>query len=142
MLQVTEIQRAFLSSHRVAHLATATLKGEPHVVPICFAYDGEVLYVVIDTKPKRVSPLQLKRLRNIQANPQVAVLIDTYSEDWTRLAYLLIQGKAEIVGEKKEQEEALRLLRGKYVQYQTMPLENRPVLKIHPERLVSWGAVE
>ena len=141
MLQVNEAQRAFLSTHRVAHLATATLEGEPHVVPVCFAFDGEALFVVIDTKPKRVSPLQLKRLLNIQQNPRVAVLLDTYSEDWTRLGYLLIHGRAEIVNDGKEREKGLRLLREKYVQYRTMPLQTRPVLKIHAERLVSWGSV-
>lgn len=142
MLWMTEAQRAFLSAHRVAHLATSTLKGEPHVVPVCFVLDGEALFVVIDTKPKKVPPLQLKRLRNVQENPQVAVLVDTYSEDWTRLGYLLIYGSAEIVDDAEEHGKALRLLREKYPQYRSMPLEDRPVIKIRTERVISWGAVE
>lgn len=142
MHRMTEAQRAFLSAHRVAHLATSTLNGEPHVVPVCFAGDGEELFIVVDTKPKKVPPFRLKRLLNIRENPSVALLVDTYSEDWSRLGYLLIYGSAEIVDDAEEHGKALRLLREKYPQYRSMPLEDRPVIKIRTERVISWGAVE
>ena len=140
MIQPTEAQRAFLARHPVAHLATADAQGQPHVVPICYAYD-EYLYVAIDTKPKRVGPSQLKRLRNIRQNPRVAVVVDDYSDDWNRLAYVLIQGRAEVLEEGEEYEKALRLLRSKYSQYRKMPLEGRPLIWITPERIASWGAI-
>src|SRR5512140_3711201 len=88
--------RAFAERHRVAHLATADTGGAPHVIPICYALVDEHIYVVIDEKPKRTRT-GLKRLRNIAANPQVALVIDDYDEDWTRLAYLLVQGHAAMV---------------------------------------------
>ena len=141
MIQPTEAQRAFLESHRVAHLATADAQGRPHVVPICYAYDGACLYVVIDTKPKRVGPLQLKRLRNITENPHVAVVVDDYSDDWSRLAYVLIRGRADVLMKGEAHERALRLLRAKYPQYRKMALEERPVIRITPESLASWGAI-
>jgi PPOX class probable F420-dependent enzyme len=141
MTQPTEAQQAFIARHRVAHLATGDARGRPHVVPICYAYDGRRLYMVIDSKPKRVSPLQLRRLRNIRENPQVAVVVDDYSDDWSRLAYVMIRGRADVLEKGEAHERALRLLRAKYPQYRKMALEERPVIRITPESLVSWGAI-
>ena len=141
MIPPTEAQRAFLESHRVAHLATADAQGRPHVVPICYAYDGAYLYVAIDTKSKRVGPFQLRRLRNIRDNPHVAVVVDDYSDDWSRLAYVLIRGRADVLMKGEAHKKALRLLRAKYPQYRKMSLANRPVIRITPESLASWGAI-
>lgn len=137
-IQTADTTHAFIERHRVAHLATADAQGRPHVVPVCYAYDGIHLYVVIDTKPKRVAPSKLKRLRNIKENPRVAIIVDDYREDWGRLAYLLIQGRARVLEKKGECAQALRLLRAKYPQYRRMPLEGRPVIQITPERVVKW----
>lgn len=136
--QTTDAERAFIERHRVAHLATADAHGRPHVVPVCYAYDGHRLYVVIDTKPKRVAPSELKRMRNIEQNPRVAIVVDDYREDWGRLAYLLIQGRARVLGNKEQCAQALRLLRLKYRQYRSMPLEGRPIIQITLERVVKW----
>ena len=76
MVAFTETQKAFVEVHRVARLATAGPGGQPHVIPICYAFDGESLYSAIDEKPKRVGPARLRRVRNIQASPQVALVID------------------------------------------------------------------
>src|SRR5438105_13142675 len=92
-----EAQAAWLATRRVAHLATAGPDGAPHVVPVCFAWDGAAFHIPLDAKPKRVAPTRLKRVRNILANPQIALLCDTYDEDWTRLGYLLIHGTAAVV---------------------------------------------
>ncbi len=138
----TEVQQRFLERHQVARLATTGADGRPHVVPICFAMDAESLYSPIDEKPKRVGPTGLKRIRNIQENPRVAVVVDDYSEDWSRLAYLLIRGSAEIVSRGPVHDRALRLLRERYHQYRAMALEERPVLKITPDSVVAWGDIE
>ena len=76
---------AKLETARVARLATLDAKRRPHLVPICFACDGNVVYSAIDRKPKRVAPNRLARLKNIKKTPQVALLVDHYNEDWTRL---------------------------------------------------------
>jgi PPOX class probable F420-dependent enzyme len=137
---LTETQTAFLSSHRVGRLATADVRGRPHVVPVCFACDGDALYIAIDAKPKRVAPSRLKRLANIRQNPKVALIVDDYSEDWTRLAYLMIQGEAAILESGAEHDRALVLLRAKYPQYRAMSLEERPVIRIGVERAVGWAS--
>ena len=126
---------------RVGRLATADRRGQPHVVPICFAYDGRTIYSAIDEKPKRVAARRLRRVRNIDVNPAAALVVDAYREDWRRLWYVLILGEASIVAAgTTEHVRAVRLLRRKYRQYERMQLEDRPVLRISPRRVVSWSA--
>ncbi|HEV2358709.1 MAG TPA: TIGR03668 family PPOX class F420-dependent oxidoreductase [bacterium] len=126
---------------RVARLATADRQGRPSVVPICFAVRGRRLYSAIDEKPKRAAPRRLKRVRNIAANPHVALVVDAYREDWRRLWYVLVIGTAEVIQPgAAEHAAALRALRRKYRQYRTMRLEERPVLGITPGRIVMWTA--
>src|SRR5881394_2437406 len=102
----TEI-RAKLDAARVARLASVNMSREPHMVPICFVYDGSLFYSAIDRKPKKVAPSQLARLKNIKQTPQVALLIDQYDEDWTRLWYVLVRGEAELVSAPAERKHAL-----------------------------------
>ncbi|MBI3744537.1 MAG: TIGR03668 family PPOX class F420-dependent oxidoreductase [Chloroflexi bacterium] len=137
----TAAQRRFLESHRVAHLATASADRVPHVVPACFAFDGERLYVAIDEKPKRVAASRLKRLRNVAVNPQVALVVDDYSDDWSRLAWLMVRGRADVVPAGRERPEALRLLRARYPQYRAMAIEDLPLLAITPQRVADWGKI-
>ena len=130
--------------YRVARLATADARGKPLVVPVCFVCGKDSIYSALDEKPKRVTASRLRRVRNILSNPQVCLLVDHYEEDWSRLAYILIEGTAKILTEKTEgtegteRAEALRLLREKYPQYRAMRLEGRPVIKISPQRLITW----
>jgi len=90
-------ERDFIASHRVARLATVDKQGNPHVIPIVYAFDGERLYTPLDAKPKRVPVDRLQRVQNIRANPQVAIIIDDYGEDWRQLAWVQIRGTAHIV---------------------------------------------
>ena len=129
----------FLEEQRVARLATADEQGRPHIVPIVFVYADGVIYTPIDLKPKTTSPERLRRVRNILSNPQVQVLVDHYDEDWQRLGYVQLRGTAEIIERGVEYDQAIRLLEGKYQQYQELPLEGRPVIKISVERTVTWG---
>ena len=108
-------ERAFLEARRVAHLATADADGAPHVVPVCFAVAGANAYVTLDDKPKRAGPTPLKRLRNIAENPRVALVADCYDDrEWSRLGWVLMRGRAEIVHVGPEHTEAQRLLRRRH----------------------------
>ncbi len=109
------------------------------MIPVCFALEGEVIYSVLDQKPKRISLTRLRRVRNILANPQVALVVDHYEEAWDRLWYILIRGRAELLLEGEELVEAIALLRQKYGQYQAMDIEDNPVIKIVIEGTVAWG---
>jgi PPOX class probable F420-dependent enzyme len=133
-----------LTAARVARLATIDDKDRPHIVPICFVYDGKLFYTAVDQKPKRVPREQLARLRNIRAVPRVALLIDEYDEDWTQLWYILIRGKAKLIPKSahKERAWAIRKLRAKYPQYaQGMLADDAPIIRITPERATSWGKI-
>ena len=125
---------------RVARLATSDAAGKPLVVPVCFVCSKGNIYSVVDEKPKRVPAARLRRLRNIEANPRVSLLVDHYEEDWSRLFYILVEGTAKLLPEGKEQQAALGLLRRKYAQYRKMKLASKPVIKISPSRLISWKA--
>jgi PPOX class probable F420-dependent enzyme len=137
---MTKREKAFVRSARVAHLATADDEGRPHVIPICFVIDGQQLYSPIDEKPKRTSPLQLKRIRNIRANPHVAVVVDRYDDNWQRLAYVLIVGRAKIILRGAKHKRAVGLLRKKYPQYRKMRLEERPIVCITCTRCTAWAS--
>lgn len=133
-----------LTQARVARLATLDAKGRPHMVPICFTYDGKVFYTAVDQKPKRVSPDRLVRVQNIRTMPHVALLVDDYAEDWTQLWYVLIRGKATLIPRSadKERARAIRKLRAKYPQYaRGMLLDDAPIIRISPERIASWGKI-
>jgi len=138
---LTADECAFADHHRIAHLATVDAAGTPHVIPICYALVGAHVYFVVDEKPKRTRT-GLKRLRNIAANPRVALVIDDYDEDWTRLAYLLVHGLAKVVDDRDEYATALEALRDRYAQYRTMPLafDTHPMVRIAPARSHLWHA--
>jgi PPOX class probable F420-dependent enzyme len=138
-VSLTKKKLAFLRSARTAHLATSDKSGQPHVIPICFVFDGKQFYSPIDEKPKQTVPSKLKRLKNIRVNPQVALVIDRYDEDWRKLAYVLVFGKARIVQSGEKHRSAVKLLRRKYRQYRAMAIDERPMIAITANRIVSWG---
>jgi PPOX class probable F420-dependent enzyme len=139
MTHFTPNQLAFLHAQRAGRLATASSDGAPHVIPVCYACDGASLYIALDAKPKRVAPERLRRIRNILENPRVALVVDRYSDDWSQLAYLLIQGTAALVHpDESEHSNAVALLRERYAQYLGMPIEQRPVIAIRPMTVVEW----
>ena len=134
-------ERRFLDTRRVARLATADGTGAPHVVPVCFALFRDSVYITIDEKPKRGGGL--KRLANIAGNPVVALVADRYDDgDWSRLAWVMLRGRAEILEAGAEHGEAQALLRARYPQYRAMALAPLPVIAIRIERTTSWGTLD
>ena len=117
---------------RVARLATVGQDGRPHVVPICFVLEGDTLYTAVDEKPKRTRAL--RRLRNIEQNPWVEVVIDHYEEDWTNLWWVRLRGRARIV----EDARALALLAEKYPQYRETPPRG-PVIAVTIDERTEWA---
>ena len=134
-------ERRFVDSRRVAHLATADRRARPHLVPVCYAVIGTCLYISVDEKPKRTD-IPLKRLRNIQANPRVAVTVDRWDEDWTRLAWIMLRGEAEILPDGAEHDAAQAALRARYSQYLRMDLAPLPVIAVRIRSALAWGRLE
>ena len=139
---MTRKETAFIRQARVGHLATVDEQGQPLNLPFCFAFDGETLYSPIDEKPKAAAPRELKRIRNIRANPRVSVAVHRYDdEDWSRLAHIIIQGEADILTDGETHRKAIRLLRRKYPQYRAMALDERPIIRIRVVRCIRWGRI-
>jgi PPOX class probable F420-dependent enzyme len=130
---------ALLREARVGRLATADAGGRPLVVPVCFALDGEAVYSAIDEKPKRTR--QLRRLRNVAENPHASLVVDEWHEDWSRLRWVMVEGRADVLRAGAEFGRAIDLLREKYPQYRTMDLHtDGAVVRLRAERLLAWRA--
>jgi PPOX class probable F420-dependent enzyme len=137
---LTAAESAFVQEQRVARLATVSERGIPHAVPVCYAFDGVRFYIALDEKEKHVPDAHLRRVRNITANPTVALLVDRYDDDWSQLGYVLIRGQGSLIAPGEAGHAvALVLLRERYPQYQAMNLEQRSVIAIAPQRVTSWG---
>ena len=129
-----------LRSARVGRLATADAAGHPLVVPVCYAFDGETVYSAIDAKPKRATGRGLRRIRNIEENPHVSLVVDEYDEEWARLRYVIVEGQAALLTGGEVFGRAIDLLRAKYPQYRAMGLARAAglVIAIAPARFLSW----
>ena len=137
---LTEREIAFIQQQRVARLATSDASGHPTLVPICYAFDGARFYTPLDEKPKSIEARKLRRVRNIEARHEASLLIDQYSDDWSRLGYVLIYGRADLLSpDHSFHTTALPLLRARYIQYQAMELETLPIIMLTPERVSTWG---
>ncbi len=136
-MSVPSSLRRLATTAPVARLATIDGDGRPHLVPCCFALDGDVAYSVVDHKPKRTTAL--RRLDNIAANPEVAVLADRYADDWTQLWWVRLDGTARVVTDGPEHERAIALLTAKYPQYRATP-PSGAVVAIDVVTFRSWAA--
>jgi PPOX class probable F420-dependent enzyme len=121
----------------VARLATVSPDGGPHLVPVVFALDGDVVYTAVDAKPKTTQ--RLRRLANIAGNPRVSLLADHYADDWAQLWWIRVDGIASVHHDGDALRIGLDLLRAKYDQYQSVSL-NGPVIAVAVRRWSSWQA--
>ncbi|MET0234244.1 MAG: TIGR03668 family PPOX class F420-dependent oxidoreductase [Kibdelosporangium sp.] len=122
-----------LDEARVARLATVDETGQPHLVPVTFAQQDDLIVIAVDHKPK--STRALRRLRNIQANSHVSLLVDEYSDDWTQLWWIRADGTARIA----DTTEAVTWLIKKYPQYQENPPAG-PFILITITHQTTWSA--
>ena len=136
LIDAEEITRR-LTEARSATLGTVDHAGRPHLVPIVFAYREGRLYTAVDRKPK--STRRLKRLRNIEGNPDVSVLLDRYDDDWTRLWWIRIDGTARVIDSGPAFRKGIALLTRKYQPYGAQPPPG-PVIEIRVETIRAWSA--
>lgn len=118
-----------LAEARVARLATADA-DQPHLVPVTYVLHDGTITIAVDHKPKATR--DLKRVRNIRANPNVSLLVDEYTEDWARLWWVRVDGTATVTAEPEP------ALVEKYPQYQANPPAG-PFIRIRVERVVGWS---
>ena len=132
-----EEARARFSQAQVAYLATVGAEGAPHVVPVTFAIEAELIYTAVDAKPKRGTPL--RRFENVTANPRVSLLVDSYDPDWTRLWWARADGRATVVTVGTQLDRALSALRARYPQYASVAVGG-PAMVIEIDRWSGWSA--
>ncbi len=132
-----EEARARLAGARVARLATAGSDGQPHLVPVTFAVEGDRIYTAVDHKPKTTR--NLRRLRNIMENPRVAVLADHYEEDWQTLWWVRVDGRASILQDHDAMRRPLDLIAGRYAQYR-LARPAGPVIVVEAGRWTGWAS--
>lgn len=128
--------RARFDSARVARLATVDALGRPHLVPVCFALDGDTIVSAVDAKPKTTTAL--RRLANVRVNPAVSLLVDHYDDDWSRLWWARADGDARVVEDGPEHAHGCALLVARYTQYSDMPPRG-PVVIVTVRRWSGWS---
>jgi coenzyme F420-0:L-glutamate ligase/coenzyme F420-1:gamma-L-glutamate ligase len=138
--RLRQSERDYLEVRRVGRLATADAKGRPHAVPVCYVLAGDALFIALDEKPKSVAPRRLRRVRNLQANPTVMLLVDDYSDNWQLLSFVQVQGIAQLVEPGGAcHAAAVQQLRSKFPQYVSMAIDQQPLIRIDPTDVASWS---
>ncbi len=135
-------QRRFLDTRLVAYLTTVDAAGAPHAVPVCFALAGETAYVVSGGERNRTGRRLDKRIRNLTGNPKASLAADHYEDDWDRVAWVRVDGRAEVFTSGDEHAEAVRLLRERYPQFNDMELDGAPMIALRIERVLSFGPLD
>lgn len=139
----TAAERRYLETARVGRLATADEEGRPHAVPVCFALSGGAIVTPLDEKPKDVPATDLRRVRDVEANPYVALVVDHWREEWDALGWVQVRGRAALCDpDDGAHAEAVAALREKYDQYEDHAIEEYPHVRIEPGHVVSWGTLE
>jgi PPOX class probable F420-dependent enzyme len=136
-------QRCFLEAARVGRLATADAGGRPAAVPVCFAVLDDAVVTPLDEKPKGADPTDLRRVRDLEANPYVALVVDRYAEDWTRLAWVQLRGTGTLLEPGADgHDDGVAALEAKYDQYRDHDLAERPLIRVDVGHARSWGNFE
>jgi PPOX class probable F420-dependent enzyme len=132
-----QTMRRVVESAPVGHLGTVGTDGYPHVVPVCFALASDVIYSAVDHKPKRST--RLRRIANIEATRRACLLVDKYSNDWSQLWWVRIDGRARVVDDPSEARRAIAALMAKYEQYAERP-PTGPVVAVEADQWSGWSA--
>ena len=135
----TPEQQRFLDTRLVGYLTTVDAGGAPHAVPVCFVLSDETAYVVSGAERNRAGGRLDKRLRNLARNPRASLAADHYEDDWDRVAWVRVDGLAEVFTSGGEHAEAVRLLRERYPQFDDMDLNGAPMIALRIDRVLSFG---
>ena len=135
-IEADEARRRFAAA-TVARLATIRPDGRPHLVPVTFVVVDDRVEMSVDAKPKRA--MNVERLRNLEANPEVTMLVDHYADDWSELWWVRADGDARLVGSATEREAIVERLLAKYPQYGSVPREFGATMVVDVARWSGWA---
>jgi PPOX class probable F420-dependent enzyme len=122
----------------VARLAFLDDRDRPRVLPVTFAVAAGAVWSAVDEKPKRVPGKELARVRYLRRRPEAALCVDRYDDDWSRLAWVQVLGRVEVLNAADEPH-ALDALAERYPVYRER-LPAGPLLRLEVERVLHWRA--
>ncbi len=139
-MKLDQKPKTLIKRAKVARLATVDQKSQPYVVPVVFVFHENSFFIPLDEKTKTVNGRKLKRVKNIEKNPNVTLLIDKYQNDWKTLFFLMIHGKATVIDGKnnKLMDKVHKLLISKYPQYKKIGIGNSCIM-IKPTKVTFWN---
>ena len=113
MSAFSEIELGYLlDERRLGRVATVGTDGTPHVVPVGWSYNPE--HDSIDIGGRDFA--RTKKFRDVVRSGRAAIVVDDLaSTDPWRPRAVEVRGRAEAIHEP------------------------RPLIRIHPERVISWG---
>jgi len=123
-----------LGAERVCRVATVGEAGTPHVVPVCHVVIGDRVYFGSGDDARKV--------RNMSANPRVAVTVDLYAEDWSHIKGVMVQGSTKLVRRGPAFARARKRLYAKYPQYAreaALSVADSVIVEITPTHVFTWG---
>src|SRR2546422_4139847 len=133
-MRMTSAIARLIERERVCRVATAGRLGMPHLVPVCQVVAGGKIYFASGNDGRKAL--------NLAENPQVAVTVDLYSEDWAHLKGVMVQGRARLIPRGATFRRIRALLYKKYPQYPReaqLDASDSVVVEVTPTRVFTWG---
>ena len=133
-MRLTKKVAKLIGNERVCRVATAGAGGQPHLVPVCHVVAGDKIYFGSGDDGRKV--------KNLKENPQVAVTVDLYSDDWSQLRGVLVQGTARLIERGPRFKQARSRLYAKYPQYAkeaAISPSDSVVVEVTPTHVFTWG---
>jgi len=132
--RLTRALAEFVQWERACRVATCGKAGIPHVVPVCHVLRGGKVYFGSGTTGRK--------MKNLAQNPRVTVVVDTYSDVWSTLRGVMIQGRARLIARGPAFRRVRDLLYRKYPQYPreaALSPSDSVIVEVTPTRVFSWG---
>jgi nitroimidazol reductase NimA-like FMN-containing flavoprotein (pyridoxamine 5'-phosphate oxidase superfamily) len=131
-MRLTNAQAKMLEWERVARVATVG-DGMPHLVPVCPVVVGGKIYFGSGRRGRKV--------RNVRANPRLALTVDVYSDDWSQITGVMVQGTGRVIERGPRFRRIRRRLYAKYPQYPreaALGESDSVIVELTPTHVFSW----
>jgi len=131
-MRMTKAQAKMIEWERVARVATVGA-GMPHLVPVCHVLVGGRMYFGSGRRGRKV--------RNVRANARLALTVDCYSDNWSNLTGVMVQGTARVIERGPRFRRLRRRLYAKYPQYPreaALGESDSVIIELTPTHVFSW----